>query len=97
MADKAASITVKRVRTDFNTLTSAPVGIVKLAAPGTWQEAELPPLSDGERVTLFDADGLEVEATVLQDEGGWWLATPDDATWRDAGPANPLPPPTSAR
>lgn len=85
--------TFKRIHVDFNTLTSAPVGIVKLAAPGSWQEEELPPLADGERVTLFDADGLEVEATVTQDNAGWWLATPDDATWRDTVPQlTPLPP-----
>ncbi len=84
--------TLKRIRVDFNTLTSAPVGIVKLAAPGSWQEEGLPPLTEGERVTLFDADGLEVEATVIRDNAGWWLATPDDATWRDGVPPElPLP------
>lgn len=84
---------MKRIRADFNTLTSAPIGVVKLAAPASWQEEELPPLNDGERVLLFDADGLEVEATVMLDDAGWWLARPDDATWHDGVPPElPLPP-----
>lgn len=87
---------VKRVRADFNTLTSTPIGVVKLAAPSSWQAKELLPLTDGERVTLFDADGLEVEATVTLDNAGWWLATPDDATWRDGVPPE-LPLPTADR
>jgi hypothetical protein len=86
MADKAASTTMKRIHADFNSLTSAPVGVVKLAAPASWQEADLLPLTDGERVLLFDADGLEVEAAVTQDDAGWWLATPDEATWHDGVP-----------
>jgi hypothetical protein len=35
---------------------------------------------------LFDADGLEVEASDALDDAGWWLATLDDATWRDGVP-----------
>jgi hypothetical protein len=74
---------VKRIQAEFTTLMSAPVGIMKPAAPSSWQGKELPPLTDGERVTLFDAGGLEVEAAVIQDDAGWWIATPEDATWRD--------------
>ncbi|HUY75540.1 MAG TPA: hypothetical protein VMV29_02140 [Ktedonobacterales bacterium] len=84
--------TMKRVLADFNSLASAPVDLVKLAAPGSWQEAQLPPLQHGERVILYDFDGVEVEATVIHDEQGWWLAAPDGATWRDTLPqASPLP------
>jgi hypothetical protein len=70
-------------------LTSAPVAVVKLAAPGSWQEGQLLPLTDGERVTLFDADGLEVEATIVRDGDGRWLATLDAATGRDDMPEGP--------
>jgi hypothetical protein len=38
MAGKGTTTAWKRVRADFNTLISAPVGVVKLAAPGSWQE-----------------------------------------------------------
>jgi len=83
---------MKRVLADFNSLASAPVDLVKLAAPGSWQEAQLLPLQHGERVILYDFDGLEVKATVIHDEQGWWLAAPDGATWRDTLPqASPLP------
>jgi hypothetical protein len=46
---------------------------------------------------LFDADGLEVEATVVPFTTAWgervWVAAPDEATWRDAIPQEqPLPP-----
>ena len=74
---------LKRIHVDFNTMTSAPVDLVKIAGPGAWQEATLPDLTDGERVTLYDADGLEVEATVIHTDTGWWMAAPDVATWRD--------------
>ncbi len=74
---------MKRVRADFNTLNSAPVDLVKLAAPGSWQEQALPPLEDGEQVLLYDFDGMEAEATIIHDEEGWWLADPVGATWRD--------------
>ncbi|GEM_PF-1096023 len=84
---------LKRIHADFNTLDSEPVDLVKLAAPGTWQERELPSLKQGERVILFDSDGLEVEATVIHDEDGWWLAAPDQMTWHDTKPSEiPLPP-----
>lgn len=77
-----------RIEVDFNTLNSAPIDLVKIAAPGSWQEQRLPPsLRAGQRALLFDADGLEVEATILRDEQGWWLAAPDGATWHDAQPA----------
>ncbi len=75
---------MKRIHVDFNTMTSAPVDLVKLAGPGTWQEATLPSLADGERVLLYDADGLEVEAIVIHDTAGWWMASPDETTWHDA-------------
>ena len=83
---------LKRIEVDFNTLNSALEELVKLASPGSWQEQRLPPLRQGERVLLYDADGLEVEATIIHDEAGWWLAAPDGATWRDTMPTdNPLP------
>jgi hypothetical protein len=85
-------MSLKRIFVDFNTLTSAPVGLVKYL-----QEDDQPPLQEGERVTLCDADGLEVEATIVpfvtaQGEQVW-LAAPDEATWRDTVPQEvPLPP-----
>ncbi len=85
-------MSMKRIHVDFNTLTSAPVGLVKYL-----QEDGQPPLQEGERVVLYDADGLEVEATVIPFTTAWgehdWLAAPDEATWRDTVPQeNPLPP-----
>ena len=68
---------MKRVLADFNSLDSAPVDLVKLAAPGSWQEAQFPPLQHGERVILYDFDSLGVEATVIRDEQG---ETPGGAT-----------------
>ncbi len=62
---------MKRVLADFNSLGSTPVDQVKLAAPGSWQEAQLPLLQQGERVILYDFNGVEVEAIVIHDEEGW--------------------------
>lgn len=80
--------TLKRIHVDFNTLNSEPVDFVKLAAPGSAQESQLPALEPGERVMLFDSDGLEVEATVVRDVAGWWMAAPNAETWRDAQPTS---------
>jgi hypothetical protein len=85
-------MSMKRIHVDFNTLTSAPEGLVKYL-----QEDGQPPLQDGERVVLYDADGLEVEAIIVPFMTAWgeqmWLASPDEATWRDAAPPEiPLPP-----
>jgi hypothetical protein len=85
-------MSMKRIHVDFNTLTSAPVGLVKYL-----QEDGQPPLQEGERVLLYDADGLEVEATIVPYTTPWgehdWLAAPDETTWRDTIPQeNPLPP-----
>jgi hypothetical protein len=77
---------VKRISVDFNTLTSAPVGLVKLAQVGTSNAGRLPELHEDERVTLWEP-GLEVEATIVLHGGNYWMARPDDATWRDL----PLP------
>ena len=85
-------MSMQRIHVDFNTLTSAPVGLVKYL-----QEDGQPPLQEGERVVLYDADGLEVEATVVPFMTARgervWLAAPDEATWRDTVPQEiPLPP-----
>jgi hypothetical protein len=88
---------MKRIHVDVNTLTSAPVsapvGVVKYL-----QENGQPPLQEGERVLLYDADGLEVEATVepyVTARGERvWVAAPDEATWRDTLP-QALPPPAA--
>jgi hypothetical protein len=82
----------KGIHVDFNTLTNAPVGLVKYL-----QESDQPPLQEGERVVLHDADGLEVEVTIVPFVTVWvervWLAAPDEATWRDTVPPEmPLPP-----
>jgi hypothetical protein len=79
---------MKRLWVDFNTLSSAPVDLVKIAGPGSADEQTLPPLRQGERVLLYDADGLEVEAIIIHDSAGWWLALPDASTWRDTIPAS---------
>lgn len=85
-------MTIKRIAVDFNTLTSAPVGLVKYL-----QEDGQPPLREGERVLLYDADGLEVAATIMPFTTAKgeqvWLAEPDAATWHDALPQQaPFPP-----
>jgi hypothetical protein len=87
---------MKRIHVDFNTLNSEPVDLVKLAAPGTLQEEELPAIEPGERVMLYDSDGLEVEAVLIRDSEGWWMAAPDAATWRDTAPEQSLLPPMEA-
>jgi hypothetical protein len=72
-----------RISADFNTMTSEPVGWVKLGQVGTPNGDRLPPLQDGERVVLWE-EGLEAEAVVSFDPAdGYWLALPDRATWRD--------------
>jgi hypothetical protein len=48
----------------------------------------LPRLEIGERVLLYDADGLEVEARLGDFDRDTWLASPDDDTWRDTIPAS---------
>lgn len=74
---------MKRIVVDFNTLTSEPVGLVKLGQIGTPNADRLPSLHDSERVMLWE-EGLEVEATIVFDsEGRWWMAKPDEATWHD--------------
>jgi hypothetical protein len=83
---------MQRIHVDFNTLTSAPVGLVKYL-----QDDGQPPLYEGERVVLYDADRLEVEATIVPFTTAWgeqvWLAAPDEATWHDTIPQEqPLPP-----
>jgi hypothetical protein len=87
---------MQRIHVDFNTLTSEPVGLVKYL-----QEAGQPPLQDGERVILYDADGLEVEATIVPFTTAWgeqvWLAAPDEATWHDTIPQEHQLPPVQAR
>jgi hypothetical protein len=49
---------MKRVLVDFNTLTSEPVGLVKIADPE--DVFATPPFEQGERVLLVDSD-LEAE------------------------------------
>lgn len=52
----------------------------------------MPTLQQGERVLLWEP-GLEVEATIIFDVGAhYWMAEPDEATWRDM----PLPPEISS-
>ena len=85
-------MTMKRLFVDFNTLTSTPVGLVKYL-----QENGRPELQEGERVTLYDADGLEVEAIIVPfvtaSGERFLLAEPDKTTWRDTVPSEiPLPP-----
>lgn len=70
---------MKRICVDFNTLTSAPVDIVK------FRERYSPPdmdLCEGERVVLYDGE-LEVEAVLHDQDGENWMATPIPGTWRD--------------
>lgn len=76
---------MRRIHVDFNRLTSAPVGLVKYPPEGGQ-----PALAEHERVTLYDADGLEVEAIILPYMTARgervWVASPDDETWRDTIP-----------
>jgi hypothetical protein len=70
---------LKRIEVDFNTLTSEPVGLVKLAPSTLKGDA----LLAGERVILWEP-GLEVEGVILYDTATQsWLARPDETTWRD--------------
>jgi hypothetical protein len=89
-------MSMQRIHVDFNTLTSEPVGLVKYL-----QEDGQPPLHEGERVILYDADGLEVEATVVPYTAAWGervlLAVPDEATWHDTVPQEQPLPPVQAR
>jgi hypothetical protein len=79
---------MKRIEVDFNTLTSEPVGLVKLGQAGTPGGDDLPGLREGERVQLWEP-GLEVEATIVFDAAAcYWMAKPDETTWREL----PLPP-----
>lgn len=82
----------KRIHVDFNTLTSEPVGLVKYL-----QDDGQPFLQEGERIVLFDADGLEVEAIIVPYTTARGervlLGAPDEATWRDTIPQEiPMPP-----
>lgn len=70
---------LKRISVDFNTLTSAPEGIIKIAGPKSIRK--LPPLEQGERVLLWEP-GLEAEGMILLQDG-WVLAIPDEATYKD--------------
>ena len=76
---------MKRIHVDFNTLNSAPEDLVKFPRDGS-----VPPLVEGERVVLYDADGLEVEATITSYVTPWgeyrFMAEPDGETWRDTIP-----------
>ena len=73
---------MKRISVDFNTLTSEPVGLVKLGRIGTPNGNRLPPLAEGERILLWE-EGLAVDAIVSFDgASNYWVATPDTSTWR---------------
>ncbi len=74
---------LRRIEVDFNTLTSDPVGLVKLGPMEALEDAAQQPLREGERVILWEP-GLEVEAYLTYDAAtDFWLARPDGATWRD--------------
>lgn len=87
---------MKLIHVDFNSMTSAPVGLVKYL-----QQDGQSPLREGEHVVLYDADGLEVEATVkiyVTARGKKvFVAEPDEKTWHDTVPQDIQLPPTEAR
>ncbi|MGH2515014.1 MAG: hypothetical protein ACRDHP_05100 [Ktedonobacterales bacterium] len=70
---------MKRIHVDFNTLNSAPEDLVTFPRDGS-----VPLLVEGGRVVLYDADGLEVEATVVSYVTPWgehrFMAEPDVET-----------------
>lgn len=70
---------MKHILVDFNTLTSEPIGLVKIADPD--DVFTTPPFEQGERVLLVDSD-LEAEGNIIL-EDGWIMARPDPATYRD--------------
>ena len=75
---------MRRIVVDFNTLTSEPVGLIKIASPEEIAEdvgSELASLEQGERVVLWEP-GLEAEGTI-QIKDGWILARPDPTTYVD--------------
>jgi hypothetical protein len=87
---------MKRIQVDFSTMTSEPIDRVKCGTREEREEREELPrlgLQEGERVLLFDGEGLEGEATLTRTKTGAWMANPDPTTWRDTVPqAYPLPP-----
>lgn len=89
-------MSMKRLFVDFNMLTSPPVDLVKYL-----REDGFPQLQEGERVTLYDADGLEVEAIIVPfvttSGEHVLLAKPDEATWRGRVPPDIALPPVEAR
>jgi hypothetical protein len=82
------------------TRVAHPVRFVRQSLVKYLQEDGQPPLQEGERAVLCDADGLGVEATVVPFTTAWgervWVAAPDEATWRDTIPQEQPPPPVEA-
>lgn len=77
---------MQRLSVDFNTIDSEPVDLVKLGQIGTPNGDQLPPLSEGEHVILYDEE-MEVEATIEYDaEQHFWLASPDWTTRNNLSP-----------
>lgn len=72
---------LKHISVDFNTLNSAPVGLLKIADPLRIPEYHYLHLQDGERVLLVDSD-LQAEGTIILRDG-WILAKPDPDTYED--------------
>ena len=78
---------MRRIPVDFNTLTSAPVGVVKFHATDPVTGESYEDLAVGDQVELYEDEAttaLVVQATVSERWHELWLAIPDTATWRDA-------------
>ncbi|HLY31195.1 MAG TPA: hypothetical protein VKQ36_09200 [Ktedonobacterales bacterium] len=73
---------MKRIAVDFTTRNGEPIDLVRIAGVGSAREQEILPLRDGERVVVWEP-GLEVEATLVLYGGDYWMARPDQTTWRD--------------
>ncbi len=77
---------MRRIPVDFNTLTSAPVGVVKFHAIDPLAGESYEDLAIGEQVELYEDEAttaLVVKATLTERWHELWLATPDPATWQD--------------
>lgn len=77
---------MRRIPVDFNTITSAPVGVVKFHAVSPLTGESYEDLVVGERVELYEEEAttaLVVTATITERWHKLWLATPIPETWHD--------------
>ena len=69
---------MSHVLIDRNTLTSEPVGLIKIGA----DPVETAGWVEGERVLMIEEGEIEVEGNLLCDDG-YWMIRPDWSTVRE--------------